>query len=187
MRYYNLLNNPIVNTTVTPVSTGGIDAAMCQAGANQNQKGSAFDTADFADTTLGNLPVDYVLPSQNLKITDAKVFWAKNEDPLFRLVGDFNLNIPSGFPSSDHRLVAADVALKQDGDINKKTITDIKFLGKTQFQTNLTFNNTQVGGLSGITYDPARNVYYSISDDRSSLNPARFFTLQRKLINKWFN
>jgi phosphodiesterase/alkaline phosphatase D-like protein/predicted AlkP superfamily pyrophosphatase or phosphodiesterase len=34
-----------------------------------------------------------------------------------------------------------------------------------------------IGGLSGLTYDPAKNVYYAISDDRSQIAPARFYTL----------
>jgi glycerophosphoryl diester phosphodiesterase len=37
-------------------------------------------------------------------------------------------------------------------------------------------NQTQVGGLSGITYDPASNNFYIISDDRSQFGPARFYT-----------
>ena len=58
----------------------------------------------------GNLRADYVLPSRDLTITpDARVFWPTDEDPLFRLVGDFNLALPGGFPSSDHRLVWVDV------------------------------------------------------------------------------
>jgi len=34
----------------------------------------------------------------------------------------------------------------------------------------VTVEGTQVGGLSGITYDPSKGVYYSISDDRSQFN-----------------
>lgn len=40
-----------------------------------------------------------------------------------------------------------------------------------------TFENTPVGGLSGITYDRRRNRFYAVSDDRSNLAPARFYTL----------
>jgi hypothetical protein len=40
------------------------------------------------------------------------------------------------------------------------------------------FENTPVGGLSGITYDRDRNLYYAISDDRSDKAPARFYTLK---------
>lgn len=174
-----LLDNPLVNTTQAPASQGGPDAAARQDAANDTHLGDpAFDTADFADTAPGNLRVDYVLPSQNLEITDAGVFWPTSDDPLFRLVGDFNPNLPSGFPSSDHRLVWADVAGEPTvPDVSRKTADDVEFLGEVRFDTGFTFNGTEVGGLSGITYDPFKNVYYSISDDRSENDPARFYTL----------
>ncbi|MHC5856086.1 phytase [Nostoc sp.] len=35
---------------------------------------------------------------------------------------------------------------------------------------------TPVGGLSGVTYDAVNNRYYTISDDRSQVAPARFYT-----------
>jgi hypothetical protein len=40
---------------------------------------------------------------------------------------------------------------------------------------NKIFQNTIIGGLSGIDYEPRENVYYIISDDRSERNPARFY------------
>lgn len=40
------------------------------------------------------------------------------------------------------------------------------------------FAATPVGGLSGITYDRQRDRFYAISDDRSQLAPARFYTLK---------
>jgi hypothetical protein len=40
------------------------------------------------------------------------------------------------------------------------------------------FDQTVVGGLSGITYDRDRNLYYAISDDRSDKAAARFYTLK---------
>lgn len=40
-----------------------------------------------------------------------------------------------------------------------------------------TFAATTVGGLSAITYDAARDVFYALSDDRSRFAPARFYTL----------
>ena len=42
----------------------------------------------------------------------------------------------------------------------------------------LQFQQTTVGGLSGIDYDEKLNVYYVICDDRSNINPARFYTLK---------
>jgi 3-phytase len=99
-----LLEHPLVNTKVTPSSEGAVEQAQLQGGANTTHLGDpAFDTADFADTTPGNLRADYVLPRKNLFIEDAGVFWPTTDDPLFRLVGVFP------FPSSDHRLVWVDV------------------------------------------------------------------------------
>ena len=101
-----LLEHPRVNTSVTPSSDGAVGAAARQGGANLTHRGDpAFDTADFADSTPGNLRVDYVLPSRPLRIVDAAVFWPTADDPLFRLVGDFP------FPSSDHRLTWIDVTV----------------------------------------------------------------------------
>jgi 3-phytase/alkaline phosphatase D len=174
-----LLDNPLVNTSVTPDSEGGLEQAALQGGANTRHiSDPAFDTADFADGAPGNLRVDYVLPSQNLEITDAAVFWPESTDPSFPLVGTFNPTIPGGFPSSDHRLVRADVEVEASApDYNRKTVSDVDFLGEVTFPTGFTFEETQVGGLSSITYDRFNNVYYSISDDRSQFNPARFYTL----------
>lgn len=39
------------------------------------------------------------------------------------------------------------------------------------------FEGTEVGGLSGLAYDAGQEVYYAISDDRSQLQPARYYTL----------
>jgi Endonuclease/Exonuclease/phosphatase family len=100
-----LLENPRVNTSLTPGSPGGPEQAALQGGANLTHRGDpAFDTADFVDVPgPGNLRADYVLPSRNLRMLAAGVFWPLSTDPLFRLVGVFP------FPSSDHRLVWADV------------------------------------------------------------------------------
>lgn len=40
-----------------------------------------------------------------------------------------------------------------------------------------TFEETPIGGLSALTYDPNRNVFYALSDDRGNLAPPRFYTL----------
>ena len=99
-----LLASPRVNTDITPVSAGAAESAIRQGGANLTHLGGAdFDTADFADGTPGNLRVDYVLPSDNLCLTGAGVFWPLPGDPLYDLVGDYP------FPSSDHRLVWIDL------------------------------------------------------------------------------
>ena len=100
-------STPLVNTSITPVSLGGADAAIRQGGIDTTHLGGAdFDTADFADGTPGNLRVDYVLPSVGLDMISAGVFWPSASAPLFGLAGDWP------FPSSDHRLVWIDVLKK---------------------------------------------------------------------------
>lgn len=106
-----LLELPNVNTTVTPSSKGGPEQAGLQGGANASHSGDpAFDTADFSDSAPGNLRADYVLPSASLRFITAGVFWPLSSDPLFRLVGVYTPSLPGGFPSSDHRLVYADLS-----------------------------------------------------------------------------
>lgn len=60
-------------------------------------------------------------------------------------------------------------------------VEKIEFLGEVTFPTGTSFEGTELGGLSGITYDPTQKVYYSISDDRSERAPARFYTLKINL------
>lgn len=98
-----LLDNPRVNTRVTPDSEGAVEASALQGMANLTHLSDPrHDTADFADGAPGNLRADYVLPSRSLRIVDAAVFWPVQADPLSRLTGVFP------FPSSDHRLVWVD-------------------------------------------------------------------------------
>jgi hypothetical protein len=115
-----LLDNPRVNTGMTPTSPGGPEQSARQGGANDAHVGNpAFDTADFADTAPGNLRADYVLPDRGTRIVGSFVFWPRSDDPLFPLVGLFDpalLPDGNGFPSSDHRLVAVDVKVGRDRD-----------------------------------------------------------------------
>jgi hypothetical protein len=104
-----VLDHPLVNTSLTPSSVGGPEQAELQGGANEAHVGNpAFDTADFADTAPGNLRADYVLPSVDLEMVAASVFWPRSTHPFFPLVGVFP------FPSSDHRLVRIDVRVTVD-------------------------------------------------------------------------
>jgi 3-phytase/alkaline phosphatase D len=57
------------------------------------------------------------------------------------------------------------------------TVTDVQAMGVVVFPTGQQFAGTEVGGLSGITYDASRGVYYALSDDRSQINDARYYTL----------
>ncbi len=105
-----LLDLRRVNTKVTPSSEGAVEAATVQGADNDDHLSDpAFDTADFGEAPFGpgNLRVDYVLPSRNMTITDAAVFWPTLDDPRSELTGTFP------FPSSDHRLVWVDVKVRR--------------------------------------------------------------------------
>lgn len=116
-----LLNAPQVSKYSPPASLGAAEQAKLQGGANARHRGDAAnDTCDPADDPgPGNLRLDYVLPSANLNVVDAGVFWPPGDDPLFKLVG------VHPFPSSDHRLTWVTVsfpmpAAQQPGDEQTK-------------------------------------------------------------------
>jgi hypothetical protein len=110
-----LFEHPLVNSRQTPESEGAVEASALQGGANTTHRSDPrFDTADFADTTPGNLHADYVLPRKNMQLVGAGVFWPVQADPLSRLTGVFNAGewgAVGGFPTSDHRSVWIDVTV----------------------------------------------------------------------------
>jgi len=70
-----LLANPRLQSQPFPRSEGAVAAARAVGGGNIGQKGpDAEDTGDFGPR-VGNLHLDYVLPSTGLRIVDSGVFW----------------------------------------------------------------------------------------------------------------
>lgn len=67
---------------------------------SQVVSGDAFDTADWQDPVPGNLRVDYVLPSVDLKVVDSEVYWPAPETPTGQIAET----------ASRHRLVWVDIA-----------------------------------------------------------------------------
>ena len=68
---------------------------------------------------------------------------------------------------------------------NKKdSISRIQFLNEYDVPNGKQFKGTTVGGLSGIDYDSKAGIYYIISDDRSAINPARFYKAKIHLNEK---
>lgn len=55
-------------------------------------------------------------------------------------------------------------------------INKLQLLDEYDVPFNKPFNHTTIGGLSGIDYDRKQDQYYMISDDRSAIDPARFYT-----------
>ena len=75
-------------------------------------------------------------------------------------------------------LMSATVAIIISLSAQSFAVTQIDFIGRAIFPTSSPFGGTEIGGLSGITYDADKQVYYTISDDRSSKAPARFYSLK---------
>ena len=103
-----LMESTRVRSEPIPYSPGGAEQANLQGGANAGQRGDPHhDTVDPPDRDgPGNLRLDYVLPSIDLTVSACGVFWPKESDPLFALVGRFP------FPGSDHRLVWVDLEVE---------------------------------------------------------------------------
>jgi hypothetical protein len=78
-----------------PSSAGGATAAT-----PGHAGDPALDTADWRDDEPGNLRVDYVLPSADLAVTAAGVFWPAPDEPLTEAAA-----------ANPHRLVWVDVVL----------------------------------------------------------------------------
>ncbi|MCO4748007.1 MAG: endonuclease/exonuclease/phosphatase family protein [Proteobacteria bacterium] len=103
-----LLDHDRIQGSPAPTSEGAAEQATAQGGANDSHTGSAAeDTTDFNDGSVGNLRIDYVLPSTELRRVDSGVFWPLSSDPRFEWVGR------NPFPVSDHRLVWVDVEVEQ--------------------------------------------------------------------------
>ena len=84
-----------------PESDGGAYAAGADGRANATHRGDPRqDTADFSDGAVGNLRVDYALPSANLTLRESGVFWPAPGAPSAELAG-----------VSDHHLVWVDVTM----------------------------------------------------------------------------
>ena len=68
-------------------------------------------------------------------------------------------------------------AASHDGAV---TVVDVEFLGEVVVPTGTEFEGTEIGGLSSITYDAGRGVYYTLSDDqgnRPTGDPVRYYTV----------
>ena len=96
-----LLKHELIQSSPIPSSNGGKHYAEQEGQANLKQNGDPrHDTANFDDANVGNVRIDYVLPSKGLAITNQGVFWPAPGEEGNKLAG-----------ASDHRLVWIDVDL----------------------------------------------------------------------------
>lgn len=105
----DLLDHPQVSSFPPPRSRGAVLASEQQAGANLKHKSDpANDTSDFNDRTVGNLRVDYALPSADFNVLASGVFWPVLDDAPTEL----RATLKSALDASDHHLVWIDIQLK---------------------------------------------------------------------------
>lgn len=57
------------------------------------------------------------------------------------------------------------------------TLASYELIGTVNIPTGTQFEETEVGGLSSITYRPDRDLYYALSDDPGNIDPVRYYTL----------
>ena len=81
-------------------------------------------------------------------------------------------------------LTGCSSARKSAGKTSSGNISEIHFIGEYILPGGVQFNNTTVGGLSGIDYDAKREQYYIICDDPSVKGPARYYTARIALSEK---
>lgn len=96
-----LLKHDRVKSSPIPRSTGGAWFAEKEGKANLKQTGDpSHDTGNFNDDSVGNVRIDYVLPSKGITIRNQGVFWPKPGERGAELAD-----------ASDHRLVWIDIEL----------------------------------------------------------------------------
>ncbi len=104
-----LLRHPRIAPYPAPRSLGAMAAAIAQGGANQSHVGdSSEDTGDFNDRSVGNLRIDYVLPSANFQVVAAGVFWPELE----QIAPPLRAAVQESLDATDHHLVWVDVQEK---------------------------------------------------------------------------
>jgi endonuclease/exonuclease/phosphatase family metal-dependent hydrolase len=97
-----LLSHPRVRSLPRPGSVGAQEAARLDGGPNLGHRGDPrTDTGSFG-AQVGNLRIDYVLPSRGFRVAGAGVFWPVRSDPDAALL-----------EASDHRLVWIDIRREQ--------------------------------------------------------------------------
>lgn len=74
--------------------------------------------------------------------------------------------------------IVATVALAAAASAHAQTLS---YLGQQIVPTGQRFGDTTIGGLSGIDRDATTGHYLAISDDRSAVNPARFYDVSLNL------
>ncbi len=98
----DLLDDPRTSDP-KPSSEGGQHSGETRGGRNDDHTGEhKYDTSQWSPA-VGNMRVDYAIPSSNMSVEDSQVFWPAPDEPHADLV-----------TATDHRLVWVDITLGDD-------------------------------------------------------------------------
>ena len=64
---------------------------------------------------------------------------------------------------------------------SSESVKQLRYLHTYTVPFNLQYKETTVGGLSSIDYDEKSDLYYLVCDDRSAINPARYYAAKIKI------
>ncbi len=95
-----LLNHPRIMSKKAPRSLGAEESSLKLAKGNLTHLGPANEDTGLFFEAVGNLRIDYVLPSLGLKLKQQQVFWPKQSDRQHQLI-----------EATDHHMVWADLVL----------------------------------------------------------------------------
>ncbi len=100
---------------------------------------------------------------------------------MFKIFAQFALACLFGFVAS-----GCSVAPPSTSATAKISALSLRLIGEQTIEHRSQVDNTVFGGISGIDYDVARNVFYLLSDDRSDNDPARFYTAKLNITSTEF-
>lgn len=93
-----------------PTSRGAVTSAEARGAINRNHKGpAATDTAEFPPERVGNLRVDYVIPSDDLQVIESGVFWPEPGAAGASLFEPIRAENGASIEQLDHRPVYVDI------------------------------------------------------------------------------
>lgn len=84
---------------------------------------------------------------------------------------------PLGWALLALSLGASPRAPRAEGTPPPPRVERLDLLGEVRLAPGTRVLDTTLGGLSALAYDPGRACWYALSDDRSQVDPARFYTL----------
>ncbi len=114
-----------------------------------------------------------------------ELYGGEGDDTIEGGLGSDLMDGGEGSDTADY--VDSSVGIFADLASGEASNVDLVFLGEQTLPTGEQFLGTEIGGLSSIDYDPNSGTYFAISDDRSSINPARFYNLDLDLDSEGFD